>query len=140
VPTIDPSRQNQREAFMECLCDTLNGWAKRRWIVRGRAIASTKLGIGVVILHKTHPNEEVEAESELPDQDVRLLAELDRLRRGSSPQISTFQLIRGAKIFDADRLYVVKPIGQRFWTKSAALNDADQIAGTIVIHARRESA
>jgi hypothetical protein len=44
------------------------------------------------------------------------------------------EIIRGIKIFDGDRLYLVKPIGQRFWTQTAALNDADEIAGTILMH------
>jgi hypothetical protein len=43
-------------------------------------------------------------------------------------------------VFDSNKLYVVKPIGQRFWTETAALNDADEIAGTILMHSSRESA
>jgi len=31
-------------------------------------------------------------------------------------------------------LYIVKPIGLRFWTQTAALNDADEIANTILMH------
>jgi hypothetical protein len=29
---------------------------------------------------------------------------------------------------------VVKPLSQRFWTETAALNDADEIAGSILMH------
>jgi hypothetical protein len=36
-------------------------------------------------------------------------------------------------VFDGDRLYLVKPIGQRFWTETAALNDADEIASAILM-------
>lgn len=36
-------------------------------------------------------------------------------------------------VFDRKRLYMVKPIGQRFWTQTAAMNDADEIAGTILM-------
>jgi len=62
------------------------------------------------------------------------LGALERLRKVTSRKLNTLELIRGAKVFDRDRLYLVKPIGQRFWTETAALNDADEIAGTILIH------
>ena len=67
-----------------------------------------------------------------------LLAALDRLRKVSSQKLNTFELIRGAKVFDGDRLYLVKPIGQRYWTETAALNDADEIAGTILMRTPQE--
>jgi hypothetical protein len=34
----------------------------------------------------------------------------------------------------------VKPIGQRFWTQTAALNDADEIAGTLLMYVPQEEA
>jgi hypothetical protein len=62
-----------------------------------------------------------------------LLSALDRLRKSTSQKLNTLELIRGAKVFDGDRLYLVKPIGQRFWTETAALNDADEIASAILM-------
>ena len=54
VPTIDPSKEDQRVAYTKRLCDTLNGWARGgAFIVQGHAIASTSLGIAVAILRKT---------------------------------------------------------------------------------------
>ena len=46
----------------------------------------------------------------------------------------------GVMVFDSNRLYVVKPIGQRFWTQTAAMNDADEIAGTILMRTLKEDA
>ena len=37
------------------------------------------------------------------------------------------------KVFDKNLLYITKPLGQRFWTRTAALNDADEIAGSILL-------
>ena len=65
--------------------------------------------------------------------DGDLLASLDRLRSLASRRLNTFELVRGIKVFEQDRLYIVKPIGQRFWTETAALNDADEIAGSILM-------
>ncbi|MBK5292828.1 MAG: N-6 DNA methylase [Acidobacteriia bacterium] len=132
IPTIAPSNQQQRDDYTKCLCDTLNGWAKSGpFVVQGRATASAELGIGVTVLQKTRSGKVASG----PPQDLSdLLAALDRLRKVTSQKFNTFELSRGAKVFDRDCLYVVKPIGQRFWTQTAALNDADEIAGTILMH------
>jgi hypothetical protein len=132
VPTISPSKQGQREDYIKWLCDTLNGWAKNGpFAVQGSAMVSSKLGIGVAVLQKSRFGE---IAPKPPEDLADLLAALDRLRDVTTQKFSTFELIRGAKVFDRDRLYVVKPIGQRFWTQTAALNDADEIAGTILMH------
>jgi len=53
VPTIDPSKEPQRDGYVNQLCETLNGWAKSgSYVVQGHASASAKLGIGVAILQK----------------------------------------------------------------------------------------
>jgi len=58
---------------------------------------------------------------------------LDHFKAAAKRQLNGFELIRGIKIFDGNRLYLVKHIGQRFWSATAALNDADEIAGTIIM-------
>ena len=131
IPTITPSTQKQQDQYVQCLCDTLNAWAKSRSVtVQGQATGSSTLGIGVAVLRK-NPADEIALGR--PDDLGDLLAALEHLRQITSQKLNTLELIRGAKIFDRDRLYLVKPIGQRFWTETAALNDADEIAGTILM-------
>ena len=131
VPTIEPSTDKQRNAYTTQLCNILNGWAKNGpFAVQGRTTASAKLGIGVAILQKTLVGEAVYQ----PAEDLGdLLAALERLRKVTAHRLNTFELIRGAKVFDRNCLYLVKPIAQRFWMQTAALNDADEIAGTILM-------
>ncbi|MHB9022626.1 MAG: N-6 DNA methylase [Armatimonadota bacterium] len=131
IPTIKPSTKTQRNQYMRRLCDTLNGWAKSsRFTVDGCVISSSTLGISVAILKK-----EIKGENALsaPADWSDILAVLGHLLDITSQKLNTLELIRGAKIFDRDRLYLVKPIGQRFWTETAALNDADEIVGTILM-------
>ena len=131
VPTIIPSQKKQRDEYTNRLCETLNGWAKKSpFVVHGLSAASEQFGVGVAILQKTLKRE---APFEPTEDFSDLLATLERLRRVSSQRLNTFELIRGVKIFDRNHLYLVKPIGQRFWTQTAALNDADEIAGTILM-------
>jgi hypothetical protein len=99
--------------------------------VQGYSRVSSNLGIGVAILQKTRSGVTSIPENHGTDD---LITALDRLRKVTAQQLNTFELIRGAKIFDRDRLYIVKPIGRRFWTETAALNDADEIAGSILMN------
>lgn len=133
IPTIKPSTEEQQKRYMNRLCDTLNGWARGGpFVVQGHATVSAKLGIGVAILQKTRTGDTT---FQKPNDSDDLLAALERLRKVTSKKLNTFELIRGAKVFDRDRLYLVKPTGQRFWTETAALNDADEIAGSILMNA-----
>jgi hypothetical protein len=49
-----------------------------------------------------------------------------------------FVFCQNLKVFDGDSLYVLKPMQMRFWSRTAALNDADEIAGYI-LQIRRNS-
>ena len=93
--------------------------------------------MGVTILQKTLSGEPAFRQ---PEEFGDLLITLNRLRKVTSRKLNTFELFRGAKVFDRNRLYLVKPIGQRFWTQTAALNDADEIAGTILMYVPQEVA
>jgi hypothetical protein len=135
IPTIEPSSQIQRDRYTKRVCDTLNQWTTGGHVVQGCALASGGLGVGMTILQKTSA---VRAGLDTVEDFGDLMDVLDRLRRETSHRLNTFELFRGAKVFDGDRLYVLKPIGQRFWTETSALNDADEIAGTILMHAPRE--
>ena len=68
-----------------------------------------------------------------PETD--LIRALDRLRLTVTQNLNAFEMARGIKVFEGNRLYIVKPLAQRFWTQTAALNDADEIAGSILMHA-----
>lgn len=133
VPTIIPSTGKQLVDYTKCVCDTLNGWAKGgKYTVHGYTTASANLGIGVAVLLKIRSDQPFAAR---PAALGDLFAALDRLRAATSQRLNTLELIRGTKVFDGNTLYVVKPIGQRSWTQTAALNDADEIAGTILLQA-----
>ena len=138
VPTVKPSTQAQRDRYTNRLSATLNEWAREGVVfVDGRTIASTSIGIGVAVLEKSVRGRETRAHAREIDD---LLATLMRLRDRVSRQLNTFELMRGIKVFEQERLYIVKPIAQRFWTETAALNDADEIAGLILMQHSRATA
>ena len=138
VPTVKPSTPAQRDGYTNRLCTTLNAWAGEGVVfVDGGTIASDSIGIGVAVIEKSVRGREPRARTrEVED----LLATLKRIRDIVSRQLNTFELIRGIKVFEQERLYIVKQIAQRFWTETAALNDADEIAGLILMQHSRATA
>lgn len=132
VPAIEPSKPDERVQYTKRLCGTLNGWARgSQSRVVGAPIVSEAVGVGLVVLEKVD-----RAKSGAPvNGNGDLLAALDGLREAASLKLNTFELARGVKVFDGNRLFVVKPLERRYWTETAALNDADEIAGSILMQA-----
>jgi hypothetical protein len=134
IPTIQPSTSAERNRYVQRVCETLNDWATGLSRVHGEALASTERGIGVAVLKKTAARA---APRQVPQGIEQVLAQL---RDAVASRLNTFELFRGVKVFDGDLLYIVKPMARRFWTETAALNDADEIVGTILMHEPREMA
>lgn len=134
IPAIEPSTSHDRQRYANRLCQTLNGWVRRgdATVTAHAPSVSTKTGIGVLMLEKTGSHSSGSPRAR-PNGD--LLRVLEDLREAVSVKTNTFELARGVKVFDGARLYLVKPLGLRYWSETAALNDADEIAGSILMHA-----
>ncbi len=135
MPTIKQSSDALRASYTSLLCDRLNGWAKQEYRVHGKVVADSSIGVGMVVLEKTRREEKP---TQLSAIDGELLKAIDNLQRIAAKGHGTFELVRGLKVFHKNLLYITKPLGQRFWTNTAALNDADEIAATILTRSARE--
>ena len=136
MPTITPARTPDYAEYIEYLCGTLNGWANRAYEVHGKAIFDGDIGIGMVVLEKTRRGE---VPHQLQGATKDVLVHLHKLQKGAASGRGTVEL-HGLKVFDKTLLYVTKPNGRRFWTRTAALNDADEIAGTLLMRPLKEDA
>jgi len=136
VPTVKASTAPQQEAYLNRLCEMLNGWAKGGpFVVRGQVRGSQTLGVGIAVLEKVERTRGTEA---MPNVSTDLIRLLDTIRKAIPHKHATLDLVRGVMVFHGKLLYLVKPIGQRFWTQTAAMNDADEIAGTILMRSSKE--
>jgi len=129
VPTLKQSTESRRGAFLQLLCSTLNQWASDDYQVHGSIVADPSLGVGMVILEETRRNENP---TQLTGYPKNILKAIDDLQHTVIKAHGTFDLVRGVTVFHKNLIYITKPLGQRFWTSTAALNDADQIAATIL--------
>ena len=137
VPTVKRSTPAQRGDFVKRICDMLNRWSKRgSQGVRGSVITSEEAGVGVAIFEKV---DRTSISDPMTPEDAGVVETLHRLRELASKKHVALELIRGVKMFDRNRLYIVKPLDQRNWTLTAAMNDADEIAGSLLMKNSEQS-
>lgn len=131
VPTVTAANAATRQAYVDRVCEMLNGWARGgRFVVRGTPHGSETLGVGIAVFEKVDRNQENEPMKRISSDLINLL---DKVRKAVPRNHTTLDIVRGVMVFDRNCLYIVKPIGQRFWMQTAAMNDADEIAGTILM-------
>jgi type I restriction-modification system DNA methylase subunit len=133
VPTIKESTFQQRKEYIDILCEILNSWAKRSpFKVSGKTEYSNKQGTSVVTLWKSRKFESYK-ENHTSDE---LQAVLENIQQALSENKGRFEYRRNLKTFIGNNLYILKPLAQRNWTKTAAINDADEIAAKILTSGR----
>lgn len=133
VRTIESPTPDERSNYVELLCNILNSWAKRsKFRVNGRIEYSSVLGESIVTLWKSPKVERVKQIQTSDDLQVAL----KNIQQALPDQIGRFRYYRNLKVFDGNKLYMLKPLARRHWTKTAAINDADEIAAAILSSGR----
>ncbi|MBN1575660.1 MAG: hypothetical protein JW913_03860 [Chitinispirillaceae bacterium] len=136
IPALLPSTERQRQNYLRCLTGQLNGWARKDYKIHVNVVTAPSLGIGMVVLEKVHSDSQpVTRDQESSKEIIKTLSSLQRVVAKTH---GTYELVRGLKVFHKNHLYITKPLGQRFWTYTAALNDADEIAATILTRSERD--
>jgi len=133
VRTIESPTPNERMDYVKLLCNILNAWAKRsKFRVNGKVEYSSVLGEAIVTLWKSS---EVESVRQIKTSDDLQVA-LKNIQQALPGRMGRFRYHRNLKVFDGDKLYILKPLTLRHWAKTAAINDADEIAATILSSGR----
>ncbi|MCA9091179.1 MAG: N-6 DNA methylase [Planctomycetaceae bacterium] len=129
VPTVRHATDNDFKAYNATLCDLLNRWgAGSGEVVSSEILRSGDIGIAIAVLTKS-----TEDKISPTADGTALTRVLADIRGVVAKQQASIHFYRGLMVFDQDRLFVVKPIGKRYWTRTAALNDADEIASSILM-------
>jgi hypothetical protein len=121
----------QRRTYADLLCRTLNAWAEGGpFRVNARATVSRNLDLGILTLTKSKKAmgyEETYASSECN-------AVLDRIWKALRESRGRFSSLRNLKVFDSEepKIHIVKPLVLFYWTRTAALYDAHEIAASIL--------
>ena len=134
IPTLRISTPEQCAAYTERLCSTLNGWAEAsEYGVRGNWIVSEKLGVGSVMLEMCSRSRGSKIVAGI---EGGVLEIVQRIREAISDSQGSIRPLRGLGVFDGNSLYMVKSAAHVWWTDTAALNDADALAGNLLSRGR----
>jgi len=130
--TLNPCTKAHRKTYASVLCEMLNTWARPTGQhVSASCLYGRSAGAAIVTITKSRrgsssPYDESEAPDKLAHALKRISNQLPLRERG-------FLYGRGLRVFDGDTLlHIVKPLTYRSWTRTAALNDADEIAADIL--------
>lgn len=136
IPTLRPSNEARRAKYSTLLGDTLNMWAyDSGFSIQVSNLISEEVGVGVVVLSRK-PGEGqggVPSEECTPD---RLTAAIRQIWQALPNKKGSINRLRALKIFVGNELYIFKPLADRYWTETYALNDADEIAAAVLYSSR----
>lgn len=135
VPALLAPSFTERAAYCDRLGRTLTAWTRDGWIFDAQSIIGEAAGLGVVILERRRPT----AARTPVGATTDLGTVLARLRGLLTVQRSGDVVERGLKVFDGERLYLVKPLRRRHWGEAVALSDADEIAGALLTRSWKSS-
>jgi hypothetical protein len=130
IPTLTEVGADDREAYAELLCQTINRWAHRsRYFLTPSILVAKREGLGLLTVTKTTQRVLLPTCPERYDVSPELRKLLLRIAKASAKEgTGGLTYLRGYAHFEKDRVHILKPLTRRHWTKTAALNDADELA------------
>ncbi|MDB6028022.1 MAG: type restriction-modification system methyltransferase subunit [Verrucomicrobiales bacterium] len=128
LPTLVETSEVERKIYAEHLRVTLNRWANRQgWKLSATGHLAAREGLCLVTLTRDDGQTKYSEKSSGDfDKLLRRLADAAQVNQSGITYLRGFYLIEGNKI------HILKPLAQRHWTKTAALNDADELWGQLL--------
>jgi len=128
IPTLTAINDSEGlKPYAEMLTKTLNSWATGSLFAVATGGADKELGLGLIELSQS--------KTSLPFQirniSKPLATALKRLQQANEERIGRFNFQRAGLLFDGTRIFLIKPALRGEWTRTAALNDAAEIAAEI---------
>lgn len=131
LETLKIPSSEKKKIYIDLVCEVLNKLAKySHFKVSAKLITSNNLDI--VKLSKDTVIHEYEEYNSTPE----IKALLDKAKKLLPNEQRSFTYLRNLKIFDNNDLYIIKPHTFRHWTRTMALNDADEIFQSILTDRR----
>lgn len=143
IPTLKKTTPEDRKFYASSLCGTLNKWAleaqqkaKTTFVFSAESTTFRKLGQVLVTVHKTEKAiEPIDSEHPSPN----LAHALQRISLASLHEKGSLTYLRGIIFADDKKIHILKPDMLGKWTRSAGLNDAQQLFDVIVFSQRGEA-
>ena len=122
--TAKPSKPAHREAYAETLVRTFGAWTRGKKTLWARGHLAAKSGLALLTFGTGGKPREY-GEDKATEEVERIVR---AIRESSAHDGGTvFRKLRGFAYYEADCVHLLKPLARRHWTRTAALNDADEI-------------
>ena len=121
--TVQPSKLTHRKEYADTLVKTFRGWTNTNRHLWAEGSVAEKFGLALITFGVGDKAKKY-AESSAED---RVMQMLDSIRQTTAQNGVLFSRLRGFALYEPDRVHIVKPLNRRHWTRTAALNDADEI-------------
>jgi hypothetical protein len=138
IPTLRYVSEDQQIAYADTLCDAMAAYCGKDTVGRpnkGPYAATVFRGSPYSVIRidrADRPRKTI-----LEGSSDRLPAILARLQPILEEEYRRFVFCHDLKVFSKDALYILKPRQYRFWMRTAALEDADEVAGSRLIGGER---
>ncbi|MDP3851235.1 MAG: N-6 DNA methylase [Luteolibacter sp.] len=133
-PALMSPKEPEIDSYQEILCKSINQFISKFGSRRKVALESVlkpgqKSRLRLLVIRLTDDGDKKRSASgRKPDDSTDGFSKiLSRMEQALRKEDTPFQYLRGFKFLEEDHVYILKPDILRHWTRSAALNDADEI-------------
>lgn len=128
IPTLGIVNEKKAKVYTRTLCEMLANFGKSSsFKVNGEVIKG--LPYSIVRVSLTEKAVKTVPVKNSPEELTTIFKRMESLLQQKQGR---FVFCQNLKVFDGNDLYILKPMQMRFWSRTAALNDADEIAGAIL--------
>ncbi|MHC5059775.1 MAG: hypothetical protein ACYTFK_01640, partial [Planctomycetota bacterium] len=128
IPTLKHPENEDCKVYAQTLCEMLNNFGRgSQFKVKGDIIKGHPYSIVHVAM-----TDRVCRTVPISKADDKLAEIFGRMKALLQHEQDRFVFCQNLKVFDGNSLYILKPMQMRFWSRTAALNDADEVAGSII--------
>lgn len=122
--TAKSSTPENREEYVSTLTRIFRGWSRTRQHLQ--VVGHTAPRAGLVLVTFGIGPQEIKYKEQVAEERVERV--IRAIRDASTDESGVvFRRLRGFAFYEDDRVHLLKPLNRRHWTRTAALNDADEI-------------
>lgn len=129
IPTLYPTEPEHRGVYADYFCRTINTWANRK-PEKIQAVGRVCQKSGLCLL--TFSRAKQPKPYDESDADAEFETVLKRISSAAQEKCPGITYLRGFFLIEDQAIHMLKPLDYRHWTRTAALNDADEVMGEML--------
>ncbi|MBW2166659.1 MAG: hypothetical protein JRG74_11380, partial [Deltaproteobacteria bacterium] len=141
IKTLDKTTIDDRSRYSKWLCNTLNNWMLEAWkpdhpsyFFCAESTKFNTLGQVLITLYKTKSKKK---SVEVDPERKEIVTALKRISEASISERGSLTYLRGIIFAENDKIHILKPDMLGKWTRTAALNDAQDLFDRIITSPKR---